>query len=414
MVPLSVPPVILVINSGSSSIKFALFDRKTLSLRLSGIVEGLGSAACIAKHQTANARETIPLPGANHQRALESVFVTLRSKFPLLELHGIGHRVVHGGEFFGTATRIDCGVLDRINELCPLAPLHNPANLQGIRALQTLFPGVPQVAVFDTAFHHTMPATAFRYALPERYYRDLKIRRYGAHGTSHQFVAKRAAVILGKPLEELQLITIHLGNGCSACAIRGGESVDTTMGLTPQEGMMMGTRSGDVDPMLHHYLATTTGESLDAITELLTKHSGLLGVSEITNDCRELESRMNSGDKKAELALDLFCYRAAKGILGMAAALMRIDALVFTDGIGENSPFIRQRIISHLAILQPKPDHSVNTIDGRTSTKNRPIVLVIEINEELAIAQQTADLVGHLNPLPGPGKAHIPRTDAGI
>lgn len=390
--------MILVINSGSSSIKFALFDQKTLGLRLSGIVEGLGSAACIAKYRAANARETVPMPAANHQRALESIIVALYSKFPALKLHGIGHRVVHGGEVFSRATLIDENVVHQIEKLCALAPLHNPAHLLGIQAMQTLFPGTPQIAVFDTAFHRTMPPAAFRYAIPERFYSNHQIRRYGAHGTSHQFVASRAAKILERPINELQLITAHLGNGCSACAIRNGRSVDTTMGLTPQEGMMMGTRSGDVDPALHRHIVAITGESIESVTELLTKQSGLLGVSGTTNECRDLEQRMNAGDEKARFALELFGYRAAKSILGIAAGLSQIDALVFTGGIGENSSFIRRRIIGHLKVLQLKISSHENEIhgrdsNGRISPDSVPTILVVKTDEELAIAQQISALL---------------------
>jgi len=390
--------MILVINSGSSSIKFALYESPNQKLTLGGIAESLHTPQSVLKHRFHQIDETTPLPHADHQTALEQIITLLRSKFGEPALTGIGHRVVHGGDFFGKPTLIGKQVVQKIETLCELAPLHNPANLLGIRAMQTLFPGVPQFAVFDTAFHQTMPPKAFRYAVPEAFYRDHGVRRYGAHGTSHEFVANRAAEILERPLAELQLITVHLGNGCSACAIRDGRSADTTMGFTPQEGMMMGTRSGDVDPTLHHYLATKTGESLEAITQKLTRESGLLGVSELTNDCRELELRANAGHEKARFALELFCYRAAKHVLGMAAALSRLDALVFTGGIGENSPFIRRTIVGHLAMLGlnlvPAANESNGQhTNGQISTGDGPSVLVVKTDEELAIARQTADLV---------------------
>jgi len=375
-----------------------LYKSPHLELCLSGIVDGLRSPAGFLKHQFKNSENTDPLPHADHQQALGSVVTLLQSRFARLNLTAIGHRVVHGGEHFREPPLIDESVVGQIETLSVLAPLHNPAHALGIRAMRQLFPNVPQVAVFDTAFHQTMPAKAFRYAIPENLYRDHGVRRYGAHGTSHEFVANGAAEIFGRPLAELQLITVHLGNGCSACAIRNGRSVDTTMGLTPQEGMMMGTRSGDVDLMLLHFLVTRTGKSLEAITHLLTRESGLLGVSGSTNDCRELEERMNEGDDLARFALDLFCYRAAKSILGMTAALSKLDAMVFTGGIGENSSFARRNILEHLAVLGPELNIEANELNGRAtggriSGSNGPAVLVVNTDEELAIARQTACLV---------------------
>lgn len=390
--------MILVVNSGSSTIKFALYANLDLQLQMNGVIEALDSPNATMNYRFAECDRRIHLPSANHQKALESIVSLLQSMFTELKLSGIGHRVVHGGELFSAAALINQSVTDRIEELSPLAPLHNPANLLGIQAFQKLCPAVPQVAVFDTAFHQTMPSKAFRYAIPERFYTDHALRRYGAHGTSHQFVAHQVAERLQNPIEKLQLITVHLGNGCSACAIRDGKSVDTTMGLTPHEGMMMGTRSGDVDPMLHGYLMERTGMSIEAVTELLTRQSGLLGVSGTTNDCRELESQMSGGDERANRALELFCYRAAKCILGMAAGLSRVDALVFTGGIGENSSFVREQIIALLTALQLVIDTDANRINGTDSSGcislgNGPSVFVVKTDEELAIAQQTAGLI---------------------
>jgi acetate kinase len=329
---------------------------------------------------------------------LKKIVSVLRQHLGESELNVIGHRVVHGGDFYKEATRIDCGVLDRIEELVPLAPLHNPSHLVGIRTLQTLFPGVPQFAVFDTAFHQTMPPESYRYALPEGIYTQYKIRRYGFHGTSHRFVAQHAAERLDKPLSELRLITAHLGNGCSACAIKFGKSVDTTMGLTPQEGMMMGTRSGDVDPALHTFLAKLTNRNLDEINDLLSKQSGLLGVSGSTNDMLQLERLANKGNERAELAINLFCYRAAKGILSASAALDQLDALIFTAGIGENSSVVRKKITEHLGVLQIKLNESANQTHGADSNgliakKGTPPVLVVNTDEELAIAQEVSALL---------------------
>lgn len=390
--------MILVINCGSSTIKFAVFDCPKLSLMTGGMIESIRSSKPRIIWSDAVEPQSIDVLASGHQPALNAIVDALKHRYPGFAPGGIGHRVVHGGEYFHCAARIDCAVIDRIEELIPLAPLHNPAHLEGIRSLKSLFPGVPQFAVFDTAFHQTMPPAAFRYAIPESYYLHHKIRRYGAHGTSHEFVARQAARILDRPLEELQLITVHLGNGCSACAVRNGKSVDTTMGLTPQEGMMMGTRSGDVDPTLHHYLATITGESLDSISTLLTRRSGLLGVSGSTNDVRELEQRMTGGDKTAQLALELFCYRAAKSLLGIAASLSRIDALIFTAGIGENSAFIRKQICGHLGVLQLALNEPANLANGANtngvvSESISPAVLVIKTDEELAIAEQTVALL---------------------
>ncbi|HAV65230.1 MAG TPA: acetate kinase, partial [Verrucomicrobiales bacterium] len=307
-------------------------------------------------------------------------------------------RVVHGGEFFRQAVLIDDSVEARIQSLFTLAPLHNPPNLLGIQAMRRRFPGVLQVAVFDTAFHQSMPEQAFRYAIPETFYLQHGVRRYGAHGTSHRFVAEATAAALGRPLEELQLITAHLGNGCSGCAIRSGLSVETTMGLTPLEGMMMGTRSGDVDPALHQFLALNAGLSLTAITDLLTKQSGLLGVSGTTNDRRVLEAAMQRGDARARLALELFCYRAAKCLLALTAALDRVDALTFTGGIGENSAFIRRRIVEQMPLLGIELVEEANSANGartggQISRTDGKACLVIPTNEELAIARETVRMM---------------------
>ncbi len=390
--------MILVINSGSSSIKFGLYQRPGLNQCFSGQADALQSARGTLRHGTGTNGETTPLPHADHQTALEQIITLLQSRVERLELAGIGHRVVHGGELFSEPTLINEQVVDSIEKLCPLAPLHNPAHLLGIRSMQTLFPGVPQVAVFDTAFHQTMPSRAFRYAIPENYLQAYGVRRYGAHGTSHQLVAERAAGILGRPVNELQLITVHLGNGCSACAVRDGRSIDTTMGLTPQEGMMMGTRSGDVDPTLPLYLAAHSGASLESVTNMLTRGSGLLGVSGVTRDCRELETLANAGHENAGRALDLFCYRAAKSILGITAALSRLDAVAFTGGIGENSAFVRRQITGHLALLGLHLNDHANDngglqTGGLVSTGNGPAVLVVRTDEEQAIARHTAALV---------------------
>jgi acetate kinase len=296
---------------------------------------------------------------------------------------------------------LDDGAVERIRACNDLAPLHNPANLLGIEIARRKFPALQQVAVFDTAFHQTLPPRAFMYAVPYDLYERHRVRRYGFHGTSHAFVAGEAALRIGKPLEELQLVTAHLGNGCSACAIKGGRSADTTMGLTPLEGVVMGTRSGDVDPNLHQFLADQTGRSLSQITDLLNRESGLLGLSGASNDMRTLLESRKRGDARAALAIDVFCYRLAKALLGLCAALERIDALVFTGGIGEHAAAIRAETLAQLRVLGPTIDPVRNAAHGaatggRITADGSPLLsLVIPTNEELVIARETARLLDH-------------------
>ena len=290
-------------------------------------------------------------------------------------------------------------VVRRIEELADLAPLHNPASVQGIRVATELFPDKPQVVVFDTAFHQTLPDYAFHYAIPYEYYEKYRIRRYGFHGTSHHFVTLQAAKLIGKPFDEAQFISAHLGNGCSAAAIRNGRSVDTTMGLTPLEGLMMGTRSGDVDPSLHLYLQEKEQRSLRDITEeILTRRSGLLGISGVSHDMRSVIAAADEGNQRARLAIEMFCYRLARSILGLTASLSSIDALIFTGGIGENSAPVRARVLTHLAILHPELDQNLNEnhgkgADGRITSRSGLLCLVIATNEELMIARETALLI---------------------
>jgi acetate kinase len=286
-------------------------------------------------------------------------------------------------------------VVQKIEELAELAPLHNPAGAQGIRIAIELFPDKKQVVVFDTSFHQTLPAHAFHYAIPYEYYEKYRIRRYGFHGTSHHFVALEAAKRIGKPIEETQFLSAHLGNGCSAAAIRYGQSMDTSMGFTPQEGLVMGTRSGDVDPNLHFFLQEKEHQQLQEITETLTRKSGLLGVSGVSQDMRTVIDAANAGNKRAGLAVDLFCYRLARSVLGLAAALSSIDALIFTGGIGENSAVVRAQTLTHLAILHPELDEKLNDAhgkgaDGRITGASGLLCLIVPTNEELMIARETA------------------------
>lgn len=383
---------ILVINAGSSSLKVAVIDPLTGQRHLTALGERLGSA-------TATLQVDRDAPQALSDSSPDGVLARLlpRLTAPDLRLHGIGHRVVHGGERFTAATLIDDAVCQAITDCARLAPLHNPANLAGIAATRRLFPQLPQVAVFDTAFHQTMPPEAWRYAVPETWYRDLGVRRYGFHGTSHRYVATRAAELLDRPLGDLALITAHLGNGASATAILGGRSLDTTMGMTPLEGLVMGTRSGDVDPGIIAHLADATGQDAAAITRVLNRDSGLLGLSGLSNDMRTLTSAAAAGHQGAELALTVFCYRLAKHIAALTVALGRLDALVFTGGIGEHSAVVRSRTLKRLVFLGLVEDPAANAAAGGSNgCITRPgaaIALVVPTDEELLIARDTSRLV---------------------
>lgn len=385
---------ILIINCGSSSLKFALLDGGTFLAE--GLFERLGRPEASGRWKINGEAGSAEYPHASHQAALAAAVEVLEARLGSpLPVKAVGHRVVHGGEFFSEATLINHDVLAKI-ELCrDLAPLHNPAHALGIRLARKFFPEVPHVAVFDTAFHQSMPEHAWMYALPFEMYKRYAVRRYGAHGTSHAYVAAQAAERLGRPLAELHLITAHLGNGCSACAVREGRSVDTTMGLTPLEGLMMGTRSGDVDPNIFPYLRRVSGMPFEEIARTLNHKSGLLGVSGVSNDMRAVLQASGEGYRQATQAVDLFCYRLAKGLLGMAAGLDRVDALVFTGGIGENNAFVRERTLRHLQILRPELAAERNARHGRESrgqitADTSPLTcLVVATSEERAIALQT-------------------------
>jgi acetate kinase len=329
----------------------------------------------------------------DHRSALIRV-IEILSKNGRFDCQAIGHRVVHGGEYFREPELITESVIQKIEELASLAPLHNPAHVIGIRVAAELFPGKPQVAVFDTAFHQTLPNYVFHYAIPYEYYEKYRIRRYGFHGTSHHYVTLEAARRLGKPYDQLQFISAHLGNGCSATAVKHGRSVDTTMGLTPLEGLVMGTRSGDVDPSLLLFLQQREGLRLAEIIDILTRKSGLLGVSGVSHDMRSVIAAADDGDARAQLAIDLFCHRLGRAILGLAASLTSIDGVIFTGGVGENSAFIRDKVLSHLAILHPEIDPKLNEqhgkqSNGRISSGSGLLCLVIPTNEELMIARET-------------------------
>jgi len=388
---------ILVINSGSSSLKFSLLDVQSELVIANGIAERLGTKEA-SLNFSANGAEKIaePLPNADHRAALRRVVDHILALVPH-EVDALGHRIVHGGEYFRDAAMVDDKVIKRIEELSDLAPLHNPPGAQGIRLASELFPHKPQVAVFDTAFHQTLLPHAFHYAIPPEFYSKYRVRRYGFHGTSNQYVTQELARRLSRPLTELQVLTAHLGNGCSATAVKQGKSVDTTMGLTPLEGVVMGTRSGDVDPSLHLFLQEQEGLSLKEITDILTRKSGLLGVSGVSQDMRSILQAIDSGNDRARLAVDLFCYRLARALLGLAAGLERIDGLIFTGGIGENSAIIRARTLKHLQILRPQINETWNEQhgrerNGRITEETGLACFVVPTNEELMIARQTAAL----------------------
>jgi acetate kinase len=363
---------ILAINCGSSSLKFAIVDT-TEGRHLLGGLEELG--------------------GSNHARALDAVLARVEAERG--SLAAIGHRVVHGGEAFRASVRIDARVLKNIEALCDLAPLHNPANLLAIRRLRTAFPELPQVAVFDTAFHQSLPPHAYLYALPRSLHRDHGIRRYGFHGTSHRYVAEEATGRFDLCPENGRIVTAHLGNGCSTAAVLGGRCVDTSMGFSPLEGLVMGTRSGDVDPGLHHFLGRRLQLDPDAISDLLNRKSGLLGLSELSGDMRELERAETEGHEGAALAIEIFCYRLAGQIARHLVALGGLDALILTGGIGENSSRVRGRVMEWLAPLGFELDAEKNArhgsdSGGRISCGGPPLAAVISTDEERLIASETA------------------------
>jgi acetate kinase len=390
---------ILVINSGSSSLKFSLLNPESAQVFASGIAERLNTDQALLRLTDQNGiKHQQTMANASHRASLLRIIEILSAK-SLLKIAAVGHRIVHGGEYFSEAALVTADVIQRIQEVSRLAPLHNPAALEGLRVAQELFPELPQVAVFDTAFHQTLPAHVFHYSIPYRYYEEHRVRRYGFHGTSHHYVGLQAAKRLGKRFDEVQLISAHLGNGCSATAIRFGKSVDTTMGLTPSEGMTMGTRSGDVDPNLHVFLQNVTGMDLEKITDELNRQSGLLGLSGVSHDMRTVAEAAGQGNARSTLAIEVFSYRAARAMLSVSAGLTAIDAVIFTGGIGENNVAGRTRIVEHLAVLGAQIDPERNSQHGNGSNGKITVdtglqCYVIPTNEELMIAQETDRLIG--------------------
>lgn len=385
---------VLVLNCGSSSIKFAIINAQTGSATLHGLAENLGTPTSKLSFSDQNSQHNRELPSnANHQQTLAVIADTLK-QFEHLSQHivAVGHRVVHGGETFTSSTLIDDQVKQGIEKVALMAPLHNPANLAGIISAQTTFPHLPHVAVFDTVFFQTMPKHAYLYALPYELYQQHNIRRYGFHGTSHYFVAHEAANFLKKELSACNLITAHLGNGCSIAAIKQGKAIDTSLGFTPLEGLVMGTRCGDIDPSLPIYMVEQLGYSTAEVGEMLNKESGLLGISKLSNDCRTLEQQAKEGNQQAKLALDMFIYRLVKYIGAYLAVVGSLDALIFTGGIGENSAYVRENTINQLRHMgfQLDQDKNLQMRFGQSGlislTSSKPI-FAIATNEEWVIAK---------------------------
>jgi acetate kinase len=391
---------VLVLNCGSSSVKFAVIEPHSGDNILSGLVERIGSKKASMSWKYKGNKDTKDLPEIDYRSALQIVINDVLKIDDLFSyIVAVGHRVVHGGEKFTSSALIDGEILDNIRNCCHLAPLHNPANILGIEEARRSFSTLPQVAVFDTAFHQTMPAYAYIYPIPYEFYTENQVRRYGFHGTSHKYISKVAAQRLNIPLEKSAFITAHLGNGCSAAAILNGKSVDTSMGLTPLEGLMMGTRSGDIDPSIISYLVDTIGFDVHRITDILNKKSGFLGVSGVSSDSREIENGMLSGNERCKLAFEIFCYRLAKYISSLMIPLGRLDALLFTGGIGENSAHTRERTLKWLSVFGFELSSENNKNNGKnsngviTSLSSERIAMVVPTNEELAIAREAIEFL---------------------
>ena len=395
---------VLVINCGSSSLKFQLINAETEKVLAKGLCERIGIDGRLTYQPAGGETEKSDLAMPTHTEAIQFVIDALTNEKTgvvksLDEIGAVGHRLVHGGEKFASSVVITDEVKKAVEECNDLAPLHNPANLIGVAACEKLMPGTPMVAVFDTAFHQTMPEKAYMYGLPYEYYEKYKVRRYGFHGTSHSFVSKRAAEVMGKSYDEVKTIVCHLGNGSSVSAVLNGKCVDTSMGLTPLEGLVMGTRSGDIDPAIMEFIAKKENLDIEGVMEVLNKKSGVFGISGgLSSDFRDLTDAMNAGDKKAKIAMDVFSYRVAKYIGSYAAAMNGVDDIVFTAGIGENDDYVRQEVCKYLGYLGVDFDFEVNTgLRGKeaelTKEGSKVKVFVIPTNEELAIARETLALV---------------------
>ena len=394
---------VLVINCGSSSLKYQVINSDTEQVLAKGLCERIGIDGRLVYTPAGGEKEISNLDMPTHKQAIQYVIDALTNEKTgviksLDEIGAVGHRLVHGGEKFACSTLITEEVIKAVEECSDLAPLHNPANLIGVRACQELMPNTPMAGVFDTAFHQTMPLEAYMYGIPYEYYEKYKIRKYGFHGTSHSFVSKRMAQLLGKPIEDIKIIVCHLGNGSSVCAVDGGKSVDTSMGLSPLEGLIMGTRSGDIDPSVMEFICKKENMDINGIMEVLNKKSGVQGLSGVSSDFRDLQAGAAEGNKRCEMAVDVFCYRVLKYIGAYVAAMNGVDAIAFTAGLGENDEIVRRKIVSRLGYLGIKLDEEVND-NGRgkeiaISTPDSKVpVWIVPTNEELAIARETVALL---------------------
>ena len=394
---------VLVINCGSSSLKFQLINSDTEAVLAKGLCERIGIDGSLTYQPAGGEKKTEDKAMPTHTEAIQFVIDALTDADSgvvksLDEIGAVGHRLVHGGEKFASSAVITEEMIKAVEECNDLAPLHNPANLIGVRACQKLMPETPMVGVFDTAFHQTMPEKAYMYGLPYEYYEKYKVRRYGFHGTSHSFVSKRTAELLNRPYEETKTIVCHLGNGASICAVENGKSVDTSMGLTPLEGLVMGTRSGDIDPAILEFLAKKENLDIDGLMTMLNKKSGVYGLSNnLSSDFRDLTAGAADGNRPAQIALDVFCYRVAKYVGSYVAAMNGVDAIAFTAGIGENVCIVREKVCAYLGYLGLELNKEANAIRGEEITISTPDskvkVMVVPTNEELAIARETVALV---------------------
>ncbi len=394
---------VLVINCGSSSLKYQVIDSETEQVLAKGLCERIGIDGRLVYTPAGGEKEISNLDMPTHKQAIQYVIDALTNEKTgviksLDEIGAVGHRLVHGGEKFACSTLINDDVIKAVEECSDLAPLHNPANLIGVRACQELMPNTPMAGVFDTAFHQTMPLEAYMYGIPYEYYEKYKVRKYGFHGTSHSFVSKRMAELLGKPIEDLKIIVCHLGNGSSVCAVDGGKSVDTSMGLSPLEGLIMGTRSGDIDPSVMEFICKKENLDINGIMEVLNKKSGVQGLSGVSSDFRDLQAGAAAGNERCEMAVDVFCYRVLKYIGSYVAAMNGVDAIAFTAGLGENDEIVRRKIVSRLGYLGITLDDEVNDKtrgkEVAISTPDSKVpVWVVPTNEELAIARETVALL---------------------
>ena len=394
---------ILVINAGSSSLKYQLYDMDNETVMAKGLVERIGIEGSVLTHRVEGRdKYVVQTEMPDHKIAIQLVLDALTSAEVgviknVSEIDAVGHRIVHGGEKYSKSVMLDSQLLEELKEVSKLAPLHNPPALIGIKACKELMPATPMTAVFDTAFHQTMDATAYMYAIPYELYESDKIRRYGFHGTSHKYVAKRAAEILNRNIEDMKIVTCHLGNGSSVTAVKYGKAIDTSMGFTPLSGLLMGTRTGDLDPAIVTYLMNEKGWDAKAIDNMMNKKSGILGVSGVSSDFRDVEKAADEGNKRAQLALDMFSYRVKKYIGAYAAAMGGIDAIVFTAGLGENSPSAREDILRGLDFLGFEVDREKDNVRGKevvfSTDSSRVKLMVIPTNEELMIARDTKELL---------------------